>query len=254
MKYIFILLFFSPFCLLSQKTIHIYVALCDNEFQGIVPVPQKIGNGKDPFNNLYWGAAYGIKIFFKRSSHWSLVKTFTNPETNILERCLFKHKTKDVFLLADAYDGEFIQECTSDFIESMFSMNSLTIEYENRNLSFAKDADLVSYIGHNGLMDFDLEKDDFEILSGKEKEVIVLACISQAYFAPFIKKSCANPLLLTANLMAPEAYSIEAALESWLSNETDENVRLAAARAYSKYQKCSMYGAKKILVTGLDGF
>ena len=40
------------------RTIHVFVALCDNEHQGIVPVPEKIGNGKDPANNLYWGAGY----------------------------------------------------------------------------------------------------------------------------------------------------------------------------------------------------
>ncbi|MGC6431949.1 MAG: hypothetical protein ACON5F_12965 [Jejuia sp.] len=38
------------------KTIHVYVALCDNINQGIVPVPAKLGNGQDPKNNLYWGA------------------------------------------------------------------------------------------------------------------------------------------------------------------------------------------------------
>ena len=41
--------------------VHVTVALCDNEHQGIVPVPRAIGNGKDPRNNLYWGADYGVK-------------------------------------------------------------------------------------------------------------------------------------------------------------------------------------------------
>ncbi len=36
----------------SFKTIYIYVALCDNKYQGIVPVPAKIGNGQDPNNKL----------------------------------------------------------------------------------------------------------------------------------------------------------------------------------------------------------
>ena len=31
----------------SIKTAHILVALCDNKYQGIVPVPTKIGNGQD---------------------------------------------------------------------------------------------------------------------------------------------------------------------------------------------------------------
>ena len=35
----------------QTRIIHIYVALCDNESQGIVPVPKKIGNGNDPDNH-----------------------------------------------------------------------------------------------------------------------------------------------------------------------------------------------------------
>src|SRR5688572_22804615 len=32
----------------EAQVIHIFVALCDNKYQGIVPVPAKIGNGQDP--------------------------------------------------------------------------------------------------------------------------------------------------------------------------------------------------------------
>ncbi len=52
----------------ETNTIHIIVALCDNKYQGIIPVPKSIGNGQDSKNNLYWGTAYGIKTYFKRSS------------------------------------------------------------------------------------------------------------------------------------------------------------------------------------------
>src|SRR6188474_1339529 len=52
------------------KTIHVFVALCDNKYQGIVPVSAKIGNGQDAASNLYWGAAYGVKTFFSKSSEW----------------------------------------------------------------------------------------------------------------------------------------------------------------------------------------
>ena len=37
----------------QTKTIHVFVALCDNENQGIVKVPAVIGNGQDARNNLY---------------------------------------------------------------------------------------------------------------------------------------------------------------------------------------------------------
>mgnify|MGYP001606891461 CR=1 FL=1 len=58
----------------TVKTIHIFVALCDNKYQGIVPVPVKIGNGQDINNNLYWGCGFGIRTYFKNSKEWKLIK------------------------------------------------------------------------------------------------------------------------------------------------------------------------------------
>ena len=99
----------------SGKLIHILVALCDNEFQGIVPVPARIGNGDDPANNLYWGARFGVKTFFKRAGDWKLIAEARNPRAGILERLVFKHQTKNVYLVADAYRGREIKRCVADF-------------------------------------------------------------------------------------------------------------------------------------------
>jgi len=48
-----LLLVISHWVIGQQKTIHVFVALCDNEFQGIVPVPESLGNGKKYQTNLY---------------------------------------------------------------------------------------------------------------------------------------------------------------------------------------------------------
>ena len=56
----------------SPRVVHVFVALADNQHQGIVPVPPALGNGSDPQHNLYWGAAYGVKTFFKASDEWQL--------------------------------------------------------------------------------------------------------------------------------------------------------------------------------------
>ena len=65
----------------QARIIHVFVALCDNKYQGIVPVPEKIGNGQDPKNNLYWGCGYGAKSFFiKHSTDWTLLKTQKDPK------------------------------------------------------------------------------------------------------------------------------------------------------------------------------
>lgn len=39
----------------KAKIIHVMVALCDNENQGIVPVPAFLGNGEDP-QKIFTGA------------------------------------------------------------------------------------------------------------------------------------------------------------------------------------------------------
>jgi len=68
----------------SLKVVHVFVALCDNEHQGIVPVRAELGNGRDPRTNLYWGAMYGVKTYFSRTSSmqhrggWSLVSRWTS--------------------------------------------------------------------------------------------------------------------------------------------------------------------------------
>src|ERR671918_2808728 len=79
----------------SSRVIHVLVALCDNENQGIVPVPAHLGNGEDPERNLYWGAAYGVKTYFSRSKDWAKVAEFQEPKDDVLERIVFRHKTHD---------------------------------------------------------------------------------------------------------------------------------------------------------------
>ncbi len=138
------------------QTIHVFVALCDNEHQGIVPVPKTLGNGDDPANNLYWGALYGTKAFLKRSGHWTLVATEKNPSETILERVVFKHKTRDAYLVADAYRGREIKKAVADFLAAAAGNGPATLVCGDDSLRIRGGADLLVYIGHNGLMDFDV--------------------------------------------------------------------------------------------------
>ncbi len=126
------------------KAIHIFVALCDNKYQGIVPVPAKIGNGQDPNNNLYWGCGYGIRTFFKNSIDWKL-KTVQKSEGIVLERLIFKHSSKNIYLIADAYDGQFIKQCTKDFVKSSAGQMKDVIVTNSDTIGVAGNANLVAY-------------------------------------------------------------------------------------------------------------
>src|SRR3954466_112434 len=144
----------------SPRIIHVFVALADNVHQGIVPVPAKLGNGLDPERNLYWGSAFGVKTFFSRSSEWKLVAQHLKPKSDVLERCIFKHRTQNVYLVADAYRGDQIKQTITDFLESASGANAESVSVrdgaQELNLKAGGNADLVAYVGHDGLMDFQL--------------------------------------------------------------------------------------------------
>jgi hypothetical protein len=240
----------------SVKVIHVFVALCDNVNQGIVPVAPSLGNGDDPARNLYWGAAFGVDTFFRKNKSWLpvTVETVSNKFPKyIMDRRVFKHRTQQVFIVAEAYRGIQIKRATEDFLAAAAGapgeVVNISVEGNTLTLNLGGSADLVAYIGHDGLMDFKLtsfpKKQD-----GEKRDAIILACASKGYFADALRKTGANPLLWTTNLMAPEAYILSAAIDGWLRKETDEEIRVRAATAYDKYQNCGLKSANRLFATG----
>ena len=219
--------------------VHVFVALCDNTYQGIVPVSASLGNGDNPKTNLYWGAAFGVKTFFSKSNDWRLVQTFLNPSAVILERSVFKHKRQNIFLIADAYRGREISQATLDFLGAASGQPGYAVEVKQENraatIHAGGGANLVVYVGHDGLMDFKLPSSP-EARDQRQRQAIILACASKQYFSKVLERTGAKPLLWTTNLMAPEAYILSAALEGWIKHENDEQIRMRAAAAYNKYQ------------------
>lgn len=242
-----------PFPSHAHRTIHIFVALCDNEHQGIVPVAPKFGNGDDPSNNLYWGAYYGVRSFFKRSKDWSMVKERADPHDFVLERCVFQHREKEVYLVADAYRGKEIKAAIEDFLNAAAGCKAeeepLISGSDTMCLGLCGNADLIAYIGHDGLMDFDIESYPSHADS-ITRDAVVIACISKTFFNEAIKKAGAYPLVWTTGLLAAEAYPLKAAIDGWILGENAEQIRIRAAEAYDKYQKCGLKAAKRLFVTG----
>jgi hypothetical protein len=231
------------------RVVHALVALCDNENQGIVPVPAHLGNGEDPDGNLYWGAAFGVRTHFSKSKRWQKLGEYENPSPNVLQRVVFKHVEHNVYLVADAYRGSRIRQTIGDFFLAASGSRFENVEVGGVTIQVLGGADVITFIGHNGLMDFKIgsvpaKKDDHE------REAVILACASRNYFKNGLRQTGATPLLWTTNLMAPEAYILHDALEAWIADETNEVVRFRAAAAYSKYQRISQKAAESLLVTG----
>ena len=80
--------------------------------------------------------------------------------------------------------------------------------------------------------------------------MIILACYSKSYFSPEIRKANADPLLWTTHLMAPEAYTLKAAIDGWIRDESGTQIDERAAQIYNRYQKCGLKGARNLFTTG----
>ncbi len=229
--------------------IHVFVALADNINQGIVPVSATLGNGDNPKTNLYWGAAFGVKTFFSKNRDWQLLSATANPKDGILERCVFKHRSRELFLVADAYQGKEIAKATNDFLAAAAGEPGDKITAGSKEFDTHGSSELIAYVGHDGLMDFKLTKSPQQ-RDTRQRQTIILACASKQFFSQPLQSTGANPLLWTTNLMAPEAYVLSAAIDGWIARENGEQVRARAARAYDKYQHCGLKSAMGLFATG----
>jgi hypothetical protein len=238
-------LFASAVCLAAPvRSIHIFVALCDNENQGIVPVPKRLGNGEDLINNLYWGAGYGVKSYFKKYGGWKLVYDSLNISDTVLERCVFKKG--NTFICADAYKGIEIEAAITELLKSVSGEMADSLAVPGGKIGIHGNADLLAYVGHDGLMDFQITREFQKKRQGQKKDVVVLCCMSKQYFTDFLRDLGGNPVLLTTGLMAPEAYTLESAINDWEQNLSGSQIAENAAAVYHKYQKCGLKGARRL--------
>jgi hypothetical protein len=234
------------------RTVHVFVALADNQHQGIVPVAPVLGNGDDPQHNLYWGSAYGVKAFFTRSPDWERVSCTEKQKAEILERCVFKYRAANVYLVADAYRGLEIKQAILDFLDSAAGGNAEKLSLPGTvpvKLPMGGGANLVAYVGHDGLMDFQLARLPQQ-KNAVHRDAIILACASKQFFSNALRATGAYPLIWTTGLMAPEAYTLKSVLDGWIAGENNEQIRDRAASAYDKYQKCGLRAAHRLLTSG----
>lgn len=149
--------------------------------------------------------------------------------------------------------GARCREAVTDFLSAAAGASNesvaLRVKATDVLLRIGGAADLVAYAGHDAFVDFQVTP--VKGTNGaKPRKAIVLACASKTYFSPYLRETGAEPLLWTPGLMAPEAYTLEAAFGGWIAGEDSEAVRQRAARAYDRYQKCGLRAAQRLFATG----
>lgn len=213
----------TAFC--APKRVALFVALCDNATQGIIPVPARIGDGDKPAANLYWGCSDGFAGCFQSSKAWKLQRKEVPDDPRIFERLVYLHTSGTVEVTAEAWKGSEIKACLSAFENALVAGNH----------------DLCAFIGHNTLMDAPVAPPANK--AAKPTDAIVLCCMSEKYFKNRLETLGARPRLMTTQLMYPGAFLLRDALPVWAKGGDNEAIRQAAAAAYAKNQKISVKAA-----------
>ncbi|MEN8694271.1 MAG: hypothetical protein ACN4GG_00845 [Akkermansiaceae bacterium] len=226
-----LLLFLTCLLLSAEKSVQVFVCLCDNEHQGIAPVGARIGNGMDPANNLYWGCSDGMQSYFKHSKKWKLLKTEEPKDSPILVKLTFQHTIHKSKLTALAYRGDRMEKCLEDYFKACRDGD--------------KD-DLIAFIGHNGLMDTSPQIPEAAKENDDASQTIVLGCVTGSHFKAPLTKMNSQPLLTTKSLMYPGSFILHDALEIWLKKGGRKEIYEAASKAYAKNQKISLKAARTI--------
>ena len=232
---------------------HVVVALCDNEHQGIVRVPRALGDGASPRTNLYWGARFGVRSFLSDTRGWRRHASSTTPPEGVLERLVVGTTVSrgevnaPLYVVADAWDGRRMKEALAAFFEMSAGRTNAAVRIDGLSLEAGGGAHVVAFVGHDGLMDAPAAP--FAPGAAEPARAsIVLACSSRSYFADPLARASTYPLLLTSGFMAPEAYTLDAALRAWFTTGEAASVQDAAARAYHQYQRCGLAAARRLFV------
>lgn len=207
------------------------VPLCDNEHQGIVPVNKQLGDGMNLNTNLYWGAGYGVRSYFKLKVKWNIDTVYV-PGGKILQRVVFSKNINNtrLYLVADAYRGDAMNACIDDYLKSLSGNKKEYVKTGGNMLGIGSNAGLLVFNGHNGLMDT-----TFSLYRKKDtvsRQAAVIACASKYYFMDHFKHLGVKPVITTTGLMAPEAYVLEALVTAWAGGQTPAQIRQACGNAY----------------------
>jgi hypothetical protein len=211
--------------------VHALIPLCDNEHQGIVPTTKSLGDGFNLKSNLYWATSHGLKRYFVEHSQWAVLENKFDPTDTILERVSFYRQFENgakVVLICDAYRGDRMYECLTDYFSFLAGKKSDSLKIKNTNLACGKDSDLLVFNGHNGI--YEAQPDSCFATSSRQKDAVVIACGSYWNYLPFIRNSNCYPLVTTTQSMYPGATVLNKIIESWANLEGAEAYSFCCCR------------------------
>ncbi len=246
----------------------VYVALCDNDSQGIIPVKnKKICMGDVPEKNLYWATSGGLKGHAK-VRRWKKVVYETRPDDTLAVRAVWKKRmvpggelrargvrgAVEVYLVGLAYRGIKIRDAMADYLKAVNrDAGTDLLLPSGKRLTYGGESHVIGFIGHDYFMD---EPDVPGLLaetrgdSAIAKGVFGLSCMSDDFFRPGIQRRNTHILALNVHFTFPSAFTVMGILRGIVAGKDHRGIHREAARAFAEGQKKSVGTMRRALSFG----
>lgn len=219
----------------TPLVVEVHVPLCDNAITRCGN--SKLGDGDNPATNLYWSTTPGFGHWFtRRGSGWKKVRRTTTDtgDKDVLELIEVSRKVTapaawrkrgapkqfEVTIVIHGWRGSAIDRALDTYAAAVSGKST---------------AQIVSFVGHNRLMDLETYKWPEP---GKDtKGTIAIACHTAAYMKRDVSASTRVPLLMTSDFLFSNAAPLEAAVLAFATGGTYAKIRRDAAGAYAGIQK-----------------
>jgi hypothetical protein len=249
----------------------VYVALCDNDSQGIVPVKNRsICDGDVPMQNMYWvgdGALAGLA----KKRRWTSASRVEAPSGELLIEQIWTATARPgpklraagvvepfpVVVVGRAYRGDRIHRAFVDYLRAVHDDDASTTKLGGGELAYGGAGHLVGYVGHDYMMDVQPGSPQLrEVVeatrgdSALAKGVFALACAGDAWIRPFISRDNIYVMALNVYLAFPNAWAFDGILDGIAAHGDGAELHRAAAKGFAKGQACDLGWALKALAYG----
>jgi hypothetical protein len=229
----------------------VHVPLCDSSL--IDCGNAKLGDGDNLATNLYWATSPGFGVWFSRGgSGWKRVlRQKATGDSDLLQVDVYRRTVEapaswrkrgaparfELDVVIRAWRGKAIDRALAAYAADLSggAARPLTLD-DGTKLQAGGAAQLVSWVGHNRLMD---SSDAYGWpASGRDvKGTLFIACHTARYIEDTVVGPTRVPLLATRDFLFSNAAPFEAALLAFTAGAGYARMREVAVAAYAAVQK-----------------
>ncbi|MBN1342044.1 MAG: hypothetical protein JXQ73_05150 [Phycisphaerae bacterium] len=246
-------------------TITVHVALCDSRKSEVAN--PALGRGNSPFDNLYWGARYGVEGFFQRQSEWKVIHADSGAAARyVLRRVIFTRRVEptsewrqrgvtepfDICMLAIAWSGPAAADAMRATLSDALGLEPpRVIPVGGRRIRFGSDGNFVGYVGYNAVRDDpSVLPDPAELLPGAGPQGVffISPASAESVGAALLRLGIYPILLTTDRSVVPEAYILYGITEALALGQIERGFSEQAAAQYAHFRRIDPEAARKLFL------